>query len=82
MAAAMIKRDVVTLSEITSLTVVPKHFRTLRALAASGENSIDHDFAKTVQENEFMDLFSANQTGMGASPYSFGLARLFPFLRW
>ena len=35
--------------------------------------------AKDVQD-EFMELFSANQTGMGSGPQSFGLASWsFPF---
>ena len=38
------------------------------------ETRTDINPAKNVQD-EFMELFSANQTGMGAGPQSFGLAR-------
>jgi CBS-domain-containing membrane protein len=55
----------------------------LKALIALSESSVDKDPAKNVQEDEFMDLFSANQTGIGAGPHSFGsVSWSFPFFTW
>jgi hypothetical protein len=52
----------------------------LRALVTHDEKPADNSPAKNAQEDQFMDLFSANQTGMGAGPNSFGPASLpFPF---
>ena len=55
----------------------------LRALVVCSEKAADSNSDKNVQQNEFVDLFSANQTGMGAGPHSFCPASLsFPFFHW
>lgn len=105
-ASDVMQRNVITVTEDTSLRTLLEHFELhrlrqipvtrdkmvvgsvarqdlLRVFVAHNKDLADNSPAKNVQEDQFMDLFSANQTGIGAGPYSFGPSSLpFRFFAW